>query len=98
MTRERAYYIAYEIVVFIACCEQQKAFENYELCMYVADLADVILTGDYEYIKSYKERLIEEWKYASDKAWRDEAARMILLLDEVFGIFGGFINEADCDG
>lgn len=83
MTTEQIYSYAYDIVVFIACCEQTKSYENYELCMYVAALANAIRSGDKECVLLHRARLVDEWRCASDEAWVEEAGKMIVLVDEV---------------
>lgn len=42
MTKERAYYIAYEICNYMRNREMQNQFQDYEFCMYVSELAQAI--------------------------------------------------------
>lgn len=42
MTKERAYYIAYEICDYMRNREMQNQFQDYEFCMYVSELAQAI--------------------------------------------------------
>ena len=42
MTKERMYYIAYEICNYMRNREMQNQFQDYEFCMYVSELAEAI--------------------------------------------------------
>ena len=42
MTKERMYYVAYEICNYMRNREMQNQFQDYEFCMYVSELAEAI--------------------------------------------------------
>ena len=64
MTKERMYYIAYEICDYLRKREMQNQFENYEFCMYVAELAQAIEYAvenqDGKFLEQYYEVLNDE--------------------------------------
>lgn len=92
MTRERMFYIAYEICNYIRNCEMQNQFEDYEFCMYVSDMANnieyAIRNGNGSVLKPYYNMLKNE---LDNVCWNDEYTKevkeLIYLLDECNGCF-----------
>lgn len=78
MTKERRYYIAYEICSYIKDCDTLNQFKDYEFCMYVANMANnikyAIKNNDSSVLKPYYEAL----KYKHTKRTKE----LIELLDE----------------
>ena len=87
MTRERMYYIAYRICDYMRNREMQNQFENYEICMYVSDLANeieyAIKTNNDDGLKQYYELLNDELcnLYGMEN-YTVEVRELINLLDE----------------
>lgn len=90
MTKERIYYIAYEICKYIRERETQNQFKDYEFCMYVSVLAQeiehAIDTEDYSGLEQYYEVLNEELDNLVNvvdlEDYAEEVKELISLLDE----------------
>lgn len=87
MTKERVFYIAYRICDYMRSNEIQNQYEEYEFCMYVAnmvsDIEYAIKNNDTLALKPYYEALNDE---LNNIDWNDEYAKevkeLIWLLDE----------------
>lgn len=88
MTKERMYYIAYEICNYLRKREMQNQFENYEFCMYVAELAQAIEYAvenqDGKFLEQYYEVLNDELDnlVGMENCFKEEVKELIKLLDE----------------
>ena len=64
MTKERMFYIAYQICNYMKNREMQNQFEDYEFCMYVAEMANdieyAIDNSNGSVLKPYYDVLAEE--------------------------------------
>ena len=87
MTKERMFYIAYEICTYLNNRDMQKQFEPYEVCMYVAELVGeiecAIQNNNGSGLEQYYNTLKDEIENLCDNAdWIAEVERLIKLLDE----------------
>lgn len=87
MTRERIFYIAYRICDYIKNREMQNQFENYELCMYVSDMANdieyAINNNDKDRLNIYYEILHDELNNLCEiENYTIIIEELIVLLDE----------------
>lgn len=87
MTKERMFYISYRICNYMRNREMQNQFEEYEFCMYVAELSnnieEAINNNDANILRPYYEALENE---LDDVCWnnkyKEEVVELIDLLDE----------------
>lgn len=88
MTKERMYYIAYEVCDYMRKREMQNQFEDYESCMYVAELAQAIEYAvenqDEKFLEQYYEVLNDELEnlIGMEDYFTKEVKELIDLLDE----------------
>lgn len=87
MTKERTYYIAYEVCNYMRNREMQKQFRDYEFCMYVGELAQAIEYAvenqDGKYLEQYYEVLNDELDNLNGiEDYITEVTMLIELLDE----------------
>jgi hypothetical protein len=88
MTKERIYYIAYEVCNYMRKREMQNQFEDYEFCMYVAELAEAIeyaaKSSDGKFLEQYYEVLNDELEnlVGMEDCFVKEVKELIDLLDE----------------
>lgn len=88
MTKERMYYIAYEVCDYMRKREMQNQFEDYEFCMYVAELAQAIEYAvenqDEKFLEQYYEVLNDELEnlIGMEDYFTKEVKELIDLLDE----------------
>ena len=87
MTKERTYYIAYEVCNYMRNREMQNQFQDYEFCMYVGELAQAIEYAvenqDGKYLEQYYEVLNDELdNLVGIEDYMEEAKNLIALLDE----------------
>ena len=64
MTKEKMYYIAYRVCDFVRSREMQNQFEDYEFCMYVSEMVEIIdyaiESKNYDILNPYYNVLNEE--------------------------------------
>ena len=88
MVKERMYFIAYEICKYMKEREMQNQFEDYEFCMYVAELAQAIEyaieNNDGKFLEQYYEVLNDELDnlVGMEEHFKKEVKYLIELLDE----------------
>lgn len=87
MTKERIYYIAYEICNYMRNRERQNLFADYEFCMYVSELAQAIEYAvenqDGKFLEQYYEALNDELdNLVGMEDYIKEVEELIELLDE----------------
>lgn len=87
MTKERMFYIAYQICNYIRQREMQNQFEEYEFCMYVSCMVDDIKysieNNDNLVLKPYYDALNNELDDVSfNEEYVKEVNKLIKLLDE----------------
>ena len=86
MSKERIFYISYEICNYLNNRDINKRFEPYELCMYVSDLAKeieyAIDTENYNGLEQYYDVLNDELKNIAGTLDVVTVGWLISLLDE----------------
>lgn len=88
MTKERIYFIAYEVCDYLRKREMQNQFADYEFCMYVAELAQAIEYAaenqDGKFLEQYYEVLNDELDnlIGMEDYFKKEVEELIELLDE----------------
>lgn len=64
MTKEKMYYITYRVCDFVRSREMQNQFEDYEFCMYVGEMVEIIdyaiESKNYDILNPYYNVLNEE--------------------------------------
>lgn len=94
MSKERMYFIAYEVCNYMRKREMQNQYTDYEFCMYVSELAQAIeyavVNQDGKFLEQYYEVLndelenlcgVEDYVYDVEN-WIKEVKELIKLLDE----------------
>lgn len=87
MTKERIYYIAYEVCNYMRNREAQNQFQDYEFCMYVSELAQeieyAIENQNGKSLEQYYEVLNDELdNLVGMEDYIKEVKKLIELLDE----------------
>ena len=87
MTKERMYYIAYEICNYMRNREMQNQFQDYEFCMYVSELASdieyAVENQDGRFLEQYYEVLNDELdNFIGMEDYIKEVEELIDLLNE----------------
>ena len=88
VTKERMYFVAYEVCDYMRKREMQNQFTDYEFCMYVAELAQAIeyatKNNDGKFLEQYYEVLNDELDnlVGMENCFKKEVEELISLLDE----------------
>ena len=87
MTKERMYFIAYEVCDYMRKREMENQYTDYEFCMYVSELAQAIEYAvenqDGKFLEQYYEVLNDELEnLCGVEDWIKEVEELIELLDE----------------
>lgn len=87
MSKERMYFIAYEVCNYMRKREMQNQYTNYEFCIYVSELAQAIeyavVNQDGKFLDQYYDVLNDELEnLCGVEDWTKEVEELIGLLDE----------------